>query len=617
MGARVMHRFLSLVTRFGRDERGVFAVLFGLMAIVLVALGGSVVDYMRLEQTRSRAQTALDAAALALQPLIFTKPLNQADILAKAQALVADRIAQDNLGVSTSAVDVIRVNVANGSLYLEGTLSVPTIFVSLVGVPQLSARFNTEATRRMLNLEVAMVLDNSGSMANYNRITYLKRAANCATNILFFDGQVNKSTNNCTPLTGATAVTNVKIGIIPFTTMVNIGTGYSNETWLDWTGASSIGKLNFDTDDDDSNVFAGAVDRRTLFTNTSTTWRGCVEARLAPNDTTDVAPTTNNTKFVPFFVPDPASGLSADYITDTGGTCKVKTCEHVQKKTNCSYNSWTGVYTCTGTTTNSYTKKVDTTTTTPSASCIAADGMQLSSSQSYSGTTLTTTTLYSLLSKRELQERMCKYSGTSPGNNATNGSCPTLSLLPLNNNPVTVRAKITAMAASGGTNIQQGAIWGFHALTPSEPLTEGLVNVAASVKKVMIVMTDGFNEPSFEAYSSDWNGSDYSSWGYRKDGRLADTDGIIGNQNEYNAFNSQADMTAVMNAKTEATCANAKAAGIEVYTIGLSPPSQASIDSLTRCSSGAGYYFFPTDPTELVGVFITIAGQLAQLRLAQ
>jgi Flp pilus assembly protein TadG len=40
---------------------------------VLVALSGAVVDYVGLIQTRDRAQIALDAAALALQPRIFEK----------------------------------------------------------------------------------------------------------------------------------------------------------------------------------------------------------------------------------------------------------------------------------------------------------------------------------------------------------------------------------------------------------------------------------------------------------------------------------------------------------------------------------------------------------------
>ena len=59
--------------RFRADERGVFAIMFGLMAVVLIAMGGAVVDYVSLEQTRNRAQVALDAAALALQPEIFNE----------------------------------------------------------------------------------------------------------------------------------------------------------------------------------------------------------------------------------------------------------------------------------------------------------------------------------------------------------------------------------------------------------------------------------------------------------------------------------------------------------------------------------------------------------------
>ena len=62
------------------------------MAIVLVALSGAVVDYVALEQARNRSQVALDAAALALQPLIFEDPIDIADITAKAEALLHDRL---------------------------------------------------------------------------------------------------------------------------------------------------------------------------------------------------------------------------------------------------------------------------------------------------------------------------------------------------------------------------------------------------------------------------------------------------------------------------------------------------------------------------------------------
>ena len=63
---------VRLLERFARDERGVFAVIFGLLAIVLVAMGGAAADYIQVDHVRARSQIALDAAALALPPHIST-----------------------------------------------------------------------------------------------------------------------------------------------------------------------------------------------------------------------------------------------------------------------------------------------------------------------------------------------------------------------------------------------------------------------------------------------------------------------------------------------------------------------------------------------------------------
>ncbi|HTM76354.1 MAG TPA: hypothetical protein VL133_01815, partial [Devosia sp.] len=225
--------------------------------------------------------------------------------------------------------------------------------------------------------------------------------------------------------------------------------------------------------------------------------------------------------------------------------------------------------------------------------------------------------------EQALQERLCKYNGqkiTESANYGPNANCPNVAILPLTATATDVLNRIKDMRADGGTNIQQGAVWGLHALTPGEPLIEALPTGTSTVSKVMIIMTDGFNEPDFRAYDQTFNGTAiYGSWGFRKDGRLPDTDGILNNENEYSAHNSKADMTAAIDAKTLATCASAKAPGtnIIVYTIGLSPPSAETRKMLEDCSSGTGYSFFPSDPSELVGVFKTIAGQLAQLRIAQ
>jgi len=609
-----MRQFARLISRFGADERGMFAVIFGLMAIVLVATAGAVVDFVTLQQARNRAQIALDAAALALQPRIFETGYDEEEIRQQAQALVIERIADDRI---TAAVDVIDTDPAEGSLYLEAFLQVPTYFVELVGVPQLSARMASEATRKRLDLEVAMVLDNSGSMASYNRMTYLKQAAECATNILFYE-TVNA---DCAVVGAPEAKDNVKIGIVPFTIMVNIGTQFADKDWLDWSGESLVSKLNFDDDDDENTPFVGQVDRRDLFEQTGTSWRGCVEARQAPYDTTDAKPDTPERLFVPMFVPDTADGLAQDYLPDTGGSCEQQTCTQRRVYKECSY-SWRG-WTCTGQTGVSYIKTIGSTTSTSSASCITSNASLISGPTLYrSGSSYVEETVYDILnlSTRERQERLCKYDRTRAPDTSSRGpnaNCPEVTILPLTDVPLSVFDKIDDMRAGGNTNIQQGAAWGMHMLTPNEPLTEALNRDSNSVSKVMIVMTDGFNEPDFQSYWRNWNGTNqYFSWGFRKDGRLADTDGILGNEGEYSAFNDKADMTAAMDQKLIATCASAKASGITVYTIGLSSPSEQATQTLRACASSPDKARFPTTPTQLVGTFRAIAEELAQLRLA-
>src|SRR5688572_17621334 len=85
-----MHHLKTLLKRFHRDESGAFLVLFGVLAIVLVATAGAVVDYSAMEQGRTRAQVALDAASLGLQPQIQTATVAQ--LTTQAKALLLERL---------------------------------------------------------------------------------------------------------------------------------------------------------------------------------------------------------------------------------------------------------------------------------------------------------------------------------------------------------------------------------------------------------------------------------------------------------------------------------------------------------------------------------------------
>ncbi len=645
-----MIAFVSLIAQFRRDERGVFAVIFGIMAVVLVALSGAVVDLVSMEQARTRAQVALDAAALALQGDVFLTPLNAAAIKTKAQGLMDENNNDDRV---TAVVANPTINVAEGSLLLTADLKIKTIFVALVGVSEMKARISSQATRKQLKLEVILALDNSGSMSWDSRMVYLKQAAKCATNILFYNGKVD-ATSACNPLGGATMSPDVKMGIVPFNTGVNVGASNSGQAWIDTNGISPIANDNFDNDDNDATPFTGAVNRLALYTSiTNDDWRGCIEARphvstVGGNsnrfyDTDDTVPTAADPSslFVPQFAPDNSEsttslGSGNNYTDDAPPSCNrigatVK-CTWKEVKKGCSsYGS------CTGTITNTYTFAGPTSPLPYPQACDCPGGTWSSDTgtNSYTGgwpnRTYTRTRVCNTnyipvynppLSERELQERLCKYTGAAlsytTGAMGPNQDCPNASILPLTATPASVHTAIDAMTAYGATNIHEGAAWGFRALSPTEPFTQG-TPYAQATSKTLIVMTDGENT----AYpTGDLNGADYySPYGYPYNSNNAAAS-YGSNINRLGAYGWTATaLQAEMNVRTAQACTNAKAAGIKIYTIGLATQNTsdpATITAmLTACASAPENAYFPADPAELNDVFKAIAGQLGQLRIAQ
>ncbi len=433
----------TIAKHFLRDERGVFAVIFGILAIVLVAFSGAVVDFVNVQNARSMAQGALDSTALSLQPSIYTQTEEQ--ILTVAEPIILERLSTIN---ATAELDTVSVNTDDGTLFMEARLTVPLPFLSLVGISEMNTRVASQATRKRLFLEVGMVLDNSGSMNWSSRMNNLKTAASNATEILF-DGEETSATT--------------KIGIIPFTSFVNIGANNAGAAWIDSAGNSSIADDNFDNDDDENTPFSGPVNRLALYDQINNVqWGGCVEAR--PNfqttgpdahlDTDDTEPdiTDPDTLFVPAFSPDTPdwwAGWQSDYENDTASS-------------TCPPLFWA--------------------------------------------------------SDRERQERLCKYEGNiNTGAWGPNFDCPSAPVLPLTNQKQNILDAIDGMDAGGATNIHMGTIWGFRVLSPTEPFTEGRA-YDPDTMKVLIIMTDGEN--TMYAANNMNGASYYSAYGFPYNERI-------------------------------------------------------------------------------------------------
>jgi hypothetical protein len=193
-----------------------------------------------------------------------------------------------------------------------------------------------------------------------------------------------------------------------------------------------------------------------------------------------------------------------------------------------------------------------------------------------------------------------------------NAGCPNADIEPLTDSVTTLTSKVNAMAADGGTNIHEGAAWGYRVLTPTEPFTEGRAFDTAT-SKVMIIMTDGENtyfenDFRFDPYGApNMNGTYYyMPYGYLWNERL----GTYGVDDEDS-------MRLKMNDLTLGTCTNAKNAGITIYTIGLATPNSTTQTMLEDCASSVSKAYFPTAANELNGVFSEIVSELAVLRLAR
>jgi Flp pilus assembly protein TadG len=297
---------LRKFTHFLRNRSGNVAMMFGLAAIPFFTMGGMAVDFSRAMMVKNRLGTALDATALALGSQLG---LNQQQVRAQAQAYFDANYPASELGTPSA----LNINYGATTVTLSATATVPTMVIGLVGVNELDVQQSVEVTREMKGLEVALVLDTTGSMDESGKMPALKAAAHELIDILFGD---------------QTTSTQLRMAIVPFAAAVRLDDPASaiNRGWIDTTGTSTWARLNFN-----NNRFAHAlyppIDGSTPAAyqmHRNQRWRGCVEARASGYEATDTAPNagTPDTRWVPFLAPDEpdsgsgTSGWANRYVDD-------------------------------------------------------------------------------------------------------------------------------------------------------------------------------------------------------------------------------------------------------------------------------------------------------------
>lgn len=197
----------SSLVRFGADRRGNVAMMFALCAVAMLGLVGVAIDFSRTMMARTSLQNALDAASLAAAELQSRGGASTADLEEIAAAMIAANLT--SAVPHACAEPVLTRNVAAGRVSIAMTCDAPTTISALLGFSNMSFGAAATAEYARTKLDVAMMLDITGSMSG-QKIKDLKAAAK-----LLVDTVVDPSG----------AGDDVRIALAPFSASVNAG-GY-------------------------------------------------------------------------------------------------------------------------------------------------------------------------------------------------------------------------------------------------------------------------------------------------------------------------------------------------------------------------------------------------------
>lgn len=650
-----------MIKSFLRDRRGNYAMLTGIAMLPIMGAVAIAVDFSEMNRQKQATVNALDAAGVATARQIVSGASNEA-LLAYAKDFFEANLGPVDPADTELTVVLPSNQFGGGTLKLSAVLNYKPYFLpafrALQGASEEARReeisFAADSEIRLKNtLEVALVLDNSGSMDEYGsgsgqrRIALLKTAAKQLVDTMVLQAAQIKQVQKP-----------VQFSLVPFAASVNVGPDNAGADWMDVEGLSPVHHENFDWSVlNDASKRAekiggiwfkkgdgwgeeenGILSRFSLYQDmkhvsdrewvatgqewvctrwwdngtcrrgewretgyydetisTYSSWQGCVEARPSPYNVSDT-PAQGGTYNTGIGFGDPATMFVPMFAPDEPGD-RWATADDPNPDGFSASNNWWN------------------------------DGTESSSGQTR-------------------QKNMKKYfdvrpfGATSPKGSGPNYSCTTTPITPLTD--VTTEAGLAAiktaidkMAASGNTNVPEGTAWGWRTISSTPPFTGGRPESEKGNDKVIIVLTDGANTYSVPNSDPAGNKSTYAAYGYAGVGyngtgttRLfMGVSGAIGSY-DYSSSN----YTNALDEQMATVCENAKQAGVLVMAVALdlnkdNAGENKAIQALTKCSSDSRFRKDPTDPSkpaklfwnttgsDLSETFKKIADELSNLRI--
>ena len=259
----------DVLRSFNHADSANVLLTFSVAVLPIMGFVGAAVDYSRANSDKAAMQAAVDATALWLSKNAATMTTAQ-----------LNQNATNHFNAVFTRTDVANIVITptyttsqGTQLVVTGAGSVPTKFMGLVGFSSLNINVTSTIKWGNSRLRVALVLDNTGSMADSGKITALKTATN----------------NLLTQLKNA-AVNNgdVYVSIVPFVKDVNVDPVNYNATWIDWTDWEAVnGSCSKNKYTDQATCISH---NKTWTPDDHNTWNGCITDRGGSN-----APSASNT----------------------------------------------------------------------------------------------------------------------------------------------------------------------------------------------------------------------------------------------------------------------------------------------------------------------------------
>ena len=236
--------------RFWNSRSGSVLPMFGIAALVIFGAVGAAVDYSRAGAARTELQGVLDAVALILSKDALQ--LTKKDLNARADELVNAMLVRPEV----KNLKVTPQFVADGNTFkltMTGSMAIDSSFARLFGVKKMNVGTDSVVAWEMRRMELVLALDNTGSMSTSGKMKEMQKAVKVMLKTL------KKSANS---------PDQIKVSIVPFDTVVNVGVAHKDATWM---------RFDMGVDKD--------------------AWQGCVTDRDQPYDAQDAPPTAALTQF--------------------------------------------------------------------------------------------------------------------------------------------------------------------------------------------------------------------------------------------------------------------------------------------------------------------------------